>query len=431
MTTETSRTRRVSARLRRARASVVDRGRAVAAGWRRYLLVAGALAVIPFGSYGELQKRLVDGSLTKTVPQGRFIVNEIDDAGTVSWRISATKRTPPQVPAIYLLGGSSMRECLPSPASLNTALGARQETATTVRILAASNETYAQNLAIVDNLPAAAGGIVVIAVHHAQFKVARSAALDQLKGVGLLMKSPALLAFLERRLDKDLSNNLRPGLDAYLKTYRAVRGVEPFRGQAVPYRLHRYTVDDRWRDASKTNWLKMWLREYGQPGGAFDDYFAFNAACLTETVKVARAKGYEVVLMRCPENTYIIKGALDRYKAKYMELVDTLVAEQGAHFADPNDTAKLTNADFRDLYHLIGNGRTKWQRALADDLAPVLIDHFPPEGASPSPSTSATTSQSPATSVASSVKEGEGAPGDGALRAGLLDLIAQRLAGLR
>ena len=125
----------------------------------------------------------------------------------------------------------------------------------------------------------------------------------------------------------------------------------------------------------------MWLREYGKPGGAFDTYFGFNAACLTEAVKVARAKGYQVVLMRCPENTYIIGDALDRFKEKYTALMDKLVAEQGAHAVNPNAKAGLVNADFRDLYHLIGQGRTKWQRALADGLAPVLIDHFGPSRA--------------------------------------------------
>ena len=319
-----------------------------------------------------------------------------------------------------------MRECIPGASTLNTALAARQDTPTTVRMLACTNETYAQYLAIVDNLPKAEGGIVVLAVHHAQFKVPRAESLLQLKGVELMMKSPALRDFLERRLDKELTNNLRQGLEDHLTSYRAARGAEPFRGAAIAYRLHRYTVDDRWRDSSKKNWLTMWLREYGKPGGAFDTYFGFNAACLTEAVKVARAKGYEVVLMRCPENTYIIGDALDRFKEKYTALMDKLVAEQGAHAVNPNARAGLVNADFRDLYHLIGQGRTKWQRALADGLAPVLIDHVGQPSPSPSPSESQSDPGSPSPGASGSAAR---AKTDAAERlSGLLDLVAKELA---
>ena len=74
---------------------------------------AGALALIPFGSYAELQRHIVDGTIVRTVSQGRFIVSDNDDRGYISWQIAALKQSAPQRPTVYLLGGSSMRECRP------------------------------------------------------------------------------------------------------------------------------------------------------------------------------------------------------------------------------------------------------------------------------------------------------------------------------
>ena len=352
---------------------------------------AGALMVIPYGSYAALQRHIVDGTIVKTVSQGRFIIGEKDDAGYISWQVANLKHAPPARPAVYLLGGSSMRECIPSAASLSDAVKARCETRPAVKMLASSVQDYARALAIIDNLPAARGGIVVLGVHHAQFASPRGSAKDELKGIDLLMKSPALRDFVARRLGGHPTNNLREGLRIYLNEYRARRDAEPFRGRAVAYHQHRYSSAHIWSNGAKRWRLDYWLEGKGRPGGEFDTYFAFNAACLTECVKLARARGFEVLLMECPQNAFIVKDAFDRYKKKYRPLCTTLVDEQDAHYSDLNQTAGLTNMDFRDLYHLVEPGRAQWQPKLADALAQIVTDHIETAtpSSSPSPATSA------------------------------------------
>jgi hypothetical protein len=388
---------------------------------RSAALFAGALVLIPFGSYADLQRHVVDGTIVKSVSLGRFIVGDNDDNGYISWQIAALKQTPPTLPTVYLLGGSSTRECIPSTASLTTALNSRQPNRAKVMMLASSVQDYPRALAIIDNLPKAKGGVIVIGVHHTGFASPRSSATDELKGIDLLMKSPALRDFVAARLGGHPSTNLREGLAVYLDEYRRVRGAEPFRGAPITYHMHRYSDAHHWSDAAKRSRLKYWLTGKGAPGGPFDTYFNFNAACLTEAVKLARAKGFEVLLMECPQNAEFVKGAFDRYKDKYRPLCQKLVDEQGAHYVDINETAGLVDADFRDLYHLVEPGRAKWQPKLADALAAIFVDHLPIPGESPSPSPSPSPSGS-TPAVAS------GSASSSVRLAGLLDLVAATLA---
>jgi len=342
--------------------------------------------VIPFGSYTALQRHIVDGTIVKTVSQGRFIVGERDDNGYISWQIANLKQHEATSPAVCILGGSATRECIVSQSSLSSAIAERWGRRPLVKMLASSVQDYPRALAIVDNLQLVEGSIIVIAVHHCPFASPRTSATNELKGIDLLMQSPALRDLVARRLGGSPSNSLREGLKVYLGDYRGVRGVDPFRGRSVAYLMHRYSKTHIVSNAAKRRRVDYWLNgKKGKPGGAFDTYFAFNAACLTETVKLARSKGLQVLLMECPQNAFIVGTAFDRYKTTYRPLCQKLVDEQGAHYVDINVSAGLVNMDFRDVYHLVEPGRDKWQAKLADALAQIAADHIPTEPpASPS-----------------------------------------------
>lgn len=104
-------------------------------------MFAGVLMVIPFGSYSALQRYVVDGSIVKTVSQGRFIVTDNDDRSYMSWQITALKQSAPQRPTVYLLGGSPMRACILSTATLAKALNPRQATLVGAKMPASSART--------------------------------------------------------------------------------------------------------------------------------------------------------------------------------------------------------------------------------------------------------------------------------------------------
>jgi len=360
-------------------------------------LLAATLAIIPFGSFSALQNRIVTGGVTDTVSQGRFLCTHKDDPGHVSYQVAYLKKHPPEQPAVYLLGGSATRECFRSTDSLSDGIDTRCGVRTKVRMLASSEQKLGATLAIVDNLPAGHGGVIVIGLHHTPFCYGYGSALRQLHGNEVPVRSPALRDLIDGRLSLDETASIIPGLKLYVDKYRDKRGVSAFRGSGISFYPHRYAQNQQWSDAFTRSRVRQWLIGRGRPGGPFYTYFDFNTALLTEAVTIARAKGYEVLLMEDPQNAAFVGDAWDKYKDKYRAVCDRLVADQGAHYVNINRSAGLVRRDFYDLMHLLPSGRKKWQPKLADELAGILRDHPPP---SPSPHPSADTSASPAPGTA-------------------------------
>jgi hypothetical protein len=376
--------------------------------WRRSRLRApavaalAALAAVPFGSLGALQSRIVSGSIVNRVSQGRFLCNHKDDAGYVSYRVAALQRRPPSRPFVYLVGGSAVRECTVSPAGLSAAIEKRCGLHVGVFVLASSEQRFSASLAVIDRLPAAAGGIVVIGLHHSAFASGIDSATRQLHGDELLIRSPLLRAFIERRTGTEQSASLADGLRLFLARYHRKRDVEAFRGPWLSYLLHRYKQSDYWTDAFKRTRAPLWLIGRGRPNGPFFKNFGLNEALLEEAVTAARAKGFEVLLMEDSQNAGMVGDLFDPYKEMYRAVCDRLVAEQGAHYVNINRSAGLVNRDFYDLIHLLPSGRVKWQPRLANSLAEIFVDHPP---ATPAPSLSPS---SPANGVAARTGRGLG-----------------------
>lgn len=346
-----------------------------------------AQAGIPFGSTDALQQRIVSGSIVDTVTPGRFLRSCRDDTARVSYQVAAIKRHPPARPTVYLLGGSSMRECIVSVSGLSAAIKARCDFGVKVISLASTEQKPSAQLAIVDNLPAGAGGIIVIGIHHPTFALGVGSATRQLHGDDLLIQSLALRDFLAKRLGSAQSASLAKGLTIYLDKYLHKRGLPAFTAPGLTYQTHRYPQTMTTTDAFKHERVQQWLNGRGRPGGPFFTYFGLDAALLEATVKLARAKGFEVLFMESSQNNTIIGDAFEPYRTKYRALCTKLVDEQAAHYVNLNRVAGLAKGDFFDLVHLLPSGRAKWQPRLADSLAQIVTDHIAtPPGSSPSPS---------------------------------------------
>ena len=78
--------------------------------------------------------------------------------------------------------------------------------------------------------------------------------------------------------------------------------------------------------------------------------------------------------MEAPADEAVIGDSFDRYRSVYVPACQTIASDHGGLYVDLNPSAGLVNADFRDLTHLVGAGRTKWTAALAAALAPVVSD---------------------------------------------------------
>lgn len=356
----------------------------------RAALVVLAVAAIPYGSLADLARHIDDGTIVDTVSAKQFVAGISDDASRVTYQIALLKRRSPTTPAVYLVGGSAVRESISSDKDLAAAIAQAGARRPFVRLLASNMQTLPETLALIDNLPAGAGGVVVIGVHHITFISGPDNARLQLRGINLVMKSRALRAFVADRLESDPANDLRDGVRAYLAKYREKHAADAFEGPLLTYVQHHYGQKSVMSKGSKRRGIDNWLDGRGSPNGLFATNFEYSAALLGECVRLARHKGYEVLLMEDTLDSEVVGGAFKLYQEKYRAVCDKLVRRYDAHYVDLTRSSGINDKDFHDLYHLVPSGRAKWTPRLGASLATILNDHtpaFPEDSASPKPGT--------------------------------------------
>lgn len=329
----------------------------------------------------DLTRPYITGAFTKRRVEERFLRSKTDDAGHVSYLIGALKLAPPATPWVALVGGSNVRECLQRPADLSAALG--KQTGVTVRTLVcgSTNQHFGETLAVVENLPPGPG-VVVIAVNHTRFAYPAATLARQVQGTTLLMPSDSLWTFIADERGAAPANTIAPGIRGYWESWRR-RNAELLAAGRRPwheYLRHRYNAEHIWSRAKKRSRVTLWLDGRGAPGGGFDTSAALNTRALSAIADLVVARGYRLVLMEAPADAAVIGASFDRYRDVYRPACATIAESHGGLYIDPNSAAGLATADFRDLTHLVGAGRSKWCAALAAQLAPVVA-----ETASPAP----------------------------------------------
>lgn len=342
------------------------------------ILVVGLLVTL-IGVAG-LQHFVTTGRFT-VIPEARFVRTPHDDWGNVSYQVGELKRHTPGHRMVYMLGGSNIRESIPSDQSLAAALnaasgaGAGQSTASVVdvRDFGSMNQNFGESMAVVDNLQRT-GGVVIIGVNQSRFAYSSAVCEDQIKGRELLMASPALNAFARSKGRGMRVESILPGILGYITSYVQQNESTLLTGHLPYHRYeqHKYTETRIAPRGLKESFVHRWLSKQGRPGGEFDQYFAYNGQLLDTMVKLARARGFQVVLLECPENVAVVGARFDRYKQVYQPFLRGLAAKDGATYVDLNPSLKLTNGDFFDLTHLVETGRAKWQSGLVKALTPIL-----------------------------------------------------------
>jgi hypothetical protein len=331
--------------------------------------LAAALAVLI-----AVQGAVATGRYSR-IPEGRFLRMARDDNGAVSWRVAQIKRHPPSGPSVYLLGGSNVRECIPSDQSLSAALGTPGGKPVNVFDLGGDSQDLGQSMAIIDNLPRGPG-IVVIAVNQTRLTYTPVDIAKQARGETLLLDSPALRRFVAAHDGPRLwpLTPIVPGALAYAASY-IQQNEKTLEHGHLPWHTfdrHRYTTGGILPDARKRGLVAKYLRTKGSPGGAFDHNEPYDAALLEATVRLARERGFRVMLMEPPENSFIVGASFDRFKQVYRPLMTRLAAQPGVTYAAFGGKLGLVDHDFRDITHLVGQGRVKWQRGLVAALTPLL-----------------------------------------------------------
>jgi hypothetical protein len=306
------------------------------------------------------------------VPEEHVLRRAGDDYMHISWWVGRLKIEQPETPLVCVFGGSSARESIVSGPSLAARVTADGGPALLGLDFGSFNQNMAATLAVIDNLPAT-GGCMVIGVNPSRFSVSPKVNGRQSEGRKIIVQSDSL----EQVID-DLGGPQRttfgilPGIASYLGSYlQQQRGsLLRLRLPTTPYRLHRYTVAGRRSKARKQATVERWLTVRAPD---FRRHFQYNLELLDAAVSLAVRRGSTVILMEQPWNRDIIGDryawAQDMYRAGCREIA---AAYPGVRYVDLNPRLDLNDDDFYDLFHLVGDAPRQWEEALAAEVAAVL-----------------------------------------------------------
>lgn len=347
-------------------------GRSFAAGFRNAnpLVLVTAVGLLVLFLLG-VQSVVTSGAYTRAISEDELLRRTSDDWGRVSWQVGRLKQSPPRLPAVYLLGGSTTRELITSDAAFAAAIRRATGVQVYVNDLASMNQSFGQSLAIADNLPPK-DAVLIIGVNQARFTAGPGDNEDQIVGRPLLLQSGDLRTYVADTYGryKDAFTIL-PGIVSYIVSW-VQQGADELRAGHIPthvFNTHRYSLKSQLPLKRKEQLVEQWLRTRAPK---FTKHYDYNAAMLEELVRVAKRRGFTVVLLDLPLNETVIGDRFNAVVDRYRALCRRLAAQYGVISMDPLPQAGLANGDFQDLTHLVEPGRVKFEHALAAELAGVL-----------------------------------------------------------
>ncbi len=327
------------------------------------LIVAGLLLLpVVFG----LNAFFADGYWTR-VPLKYWLVKQSDDYTWVSWTVGQIKRDPPDVPAVYLLGGSSARESITSGPSLANQVRRMSGTEIEAVDLGSMNQNFAQSLTVLENVPDTPAALIV-GINAIRFTRPGWDNWRQADGRPLLLDSTFVRDYVRDEYGKHkYTYTIIPGIFSYLTTYLEEHKKELLEGE-IPereYGQHRYHVWQRKSDDRKRQMVRIFNKKW-QP--VLPQYLQENLGMLEELLVEARRRHIEVILLELPTNREIIGDDFDWARKQYVPPVQALAQEYDVPYVDFNTELDLRSKDFYDLSHLIEPGRVIWQTRLAEEL---------------------------------------------------------------
>lgn len=248
-------------------------------------------------------------------------VADATDAGTPQPAVAEATWT-----GVYLLGGSSARECIVSNAGWAAAiarLGGRPPVR--ARDLGASYQTFARDTQLVAAMPEGPT-LVLIGIGVGRFTAEPEAAVE----------TPSAAARSAVASDAEVE--------------------------------HRYTLGKTYSDSEKQRLAQRWVRERYP---LFDRNFAANMATLRSLVAFCRERGFTPVLLELPLDLATAERDLAPARDRYLAACRDLAADEDVRFVSFLEEVGIPSAYFYDLFHLVGPGREVWQDRLAREVVEI------------------------------------------------------------
>ncbi len=352
--------------------SGAGRRRCFRAGFRQrsplvLIVAAGLTALTLLG----LQQAFATGAWSE-VPLKYWLRSDETDTGKarVAWLLARLDREPAAERTLFLLGGSTLREAtVRDGASLADRVEALGGPHLQGWNLATSLQTFAQSLAIVDNLPSSRSVTVVIGVSPGRFIGDRAGAAQQMEGRGLPLWSATLGDCLgEEPSAGSRRPTILPGILSMLVEKGRSDVIRLAQGE-VPswvYVQHDFDDDPLLGEAEKRAVFEEWWR-VRRP--QFERNVDFNLTLLEALVERCRQRGFAAVMVELPRNGELIGSRWASIDARYQPRARMIAAQHGVPYLDFNSALGLHTDDFADHAHLRHTGRLAWEAELAKELA--------------------------------------------------------------
>jgi hypothetical protein len=337
---------------------------------QRSPLVLVAAALFTLLALFVLQGILLDGGLT-AVDEGRLLRIDHDDYVHLSVRVQQLKGHSRSPRTVYLFGGSGTIECFVSEASLAAQIGRDVRQPVQVVSLAAHQESMAMSLALIDNLPP---GPATLAIGLAPIRLTgapeRDAAL--LSGHTLLVRSKRLAEIGPKYFGKGAPDTgAIPGIFDYVGSYLRERAASTATwGAKIAYQPHYYPWGATGH--SPLGKRRNVLTVLDTDVKLYRKNADYNFGMLEEILKLARERGYDVVLYDQPLNASAAGPDWNGVVPAYRKRASALAARYDVPYVHIERRVALRDADFADLFHLLAPARLKWQPEMARELAATL-----------------------------------------------------------
>ncbi len=228
-------------------------------------------------------------------------------------------RKPPRR-VVYVLGGSSSRECVTAESTwsrdLRRRLGGKPAAG---YVMSSSCQTFIEDARIIKALP---------------------------RGRGVAVIMVGLTRFYTVHVNATIST--------------AVRTSPP-----KPWYQHHYDTRSPLPLRDKRTLVANWRPRHLD---GFTHYYPQTLQDLDAVVQACIDKGIRPVLVEMPANLAAIRKDFDDVRAIYQDGCRTLAKEHGIAYLDFNDSLGLRARDFFDLWHLLPAGRAMWQNRLSRQL---------------------------------------------------------------